>query len=249
MGLPPEERVTIQLADEVSAVMDLLNQLREEAQILLRGPMNSDTTVQLTGIRRSMIRLHGSLTPRSRPRQSFLVRTGGTTYGMDLYREVALSRVADGIVYLDLALKAIDRATVPDPAGSTVGDARGIDFRPNPAGARTPAELVAVLRDFRVWAGEPSYREMSDRNRGKPAASTICTALRSGELPKFDMVAAVVTGCGGGKEDLERFASAWRAVRTGMQPLPVRPRDEADVRDACGKLHQLAARHVAEAAS
>lgn len=51
---------------------------------------------------------------------------------------------------------------------------------------------------------------------GKPAEPTICMALTGDRLPKLDMVMAIVTGCGGGDEDKQRFASAWRAIRTGV---------------------------------
>jgi hypothetical protein len=200
------------LLEEAMSVSDALTRLRGDAQELLRGPMNRDTARQLAVIRRGVVRhrehINGIVAAAGNS------RIIGDNPVVDVF-ELTRVRIADVIVYLDLAAKAVDQAAGPDPAGSAVGDADGLDLRPNPAGARTPAGLVAVLRDYRVWAGEPSYREMSERNNGRPASSTIYTALSSDELPKLDMVMAIVIGCGGAKEDQERFASAWRAIRTG----------------------------------
>ena len=43
--------------------------------------------------------------------------------------------------------------------------------------------------------------------------STIWEALRSDEMPRLEVVLAVVAGCGGGEDDQRRFATAWRAIR------------------------------------
>jgi hypothetical protein len=208
-------RTSNRLLEDAMAVSDTLTRLRGDAQELLRGPMNRDAARELAVISRGVIRQREHIN-----RIASLNSRAPNPAATNAYVELTRARATDAITYLDLAAKAIDQAAGPDPAGSAVGDVSGLDLRPDPTGARTPADLVAVLRDFRVWAGEPSYREMSDRNNGRPAASTIYTALSSDELPKLDMVTAIVTGCGGGKEDQARFASAWRAIRTGATTTP-----------------------------
>jgi hypothetical protein len=97
-------------------------------------------------------------------------------------------------------------------------DVEGIDLRPDPLTARTPAELAEALREYRIWAGEPPYRTMAARARQKIAASTMCTALgHPDRLPRLEVVLAIVAGCGGPAEDQQRFATAWRQVRTGRR--------------------------------
>jgi hypothetical protein len=82
-----------------------------------------------------------------------------------------------------------------------------------------------TLRMYRIWAGNPSYRVMQLRCSNRFAASTICTALRSDELPTQDMVRAIITACGGPDEHLHAFVSAWRRLKmpgqaTGQLPSP-----------------------------
>jgi hypothetical protein len=69
------------------------------------------------------------------------------------------------------------------PTWEAVTDAVGHDLCPDPLIAQTPAELVDALRRFRVWAGEPSFRQMAANSRQRAAASTLCAALSSKALP------------------------------------------------------------------
>ena len=101
---------------------------------------------------------------------------------------------------------------VPEP----IPDAEGYDLRPDPLAVRTPADLVAALQHYREWAGKPSFRVMAARTRQKAAASTLCTALGSGEFTRLDVVVAVIAGCGGSEEDQRRFATAWRRIQLGQ---------------------------------
>jgi hypothetical protein len=97
--------------------------------------------------------------------------------------------------------------------GSPAHDVPGCDLRPDPSGARTSAELIDALRQFRTWAGNPSYRDMERACSGRPVASTMCRVLGRGQLPaRFEVIDAIITACGGEEEDRERFASAWRRL-------------------------------------
>lgn len=99
-------------------------------------------------------------------------------------------------------------------------DAPGLDLCPNLNAVSTAAEFMDALRMFRVWAGEPSYREMERRCGGRFAASTICTALKVSKLPSLPLVQSAVIACGGREEHQQSFSSAWRRLR-GLQQEPV----------------------------
>jgi hypothetical protein len=87
---------------------------------------------------------------------------------------------------------------------------------PDPLMADTAAELVDTLRRYRIWAGEPSFRQMAVDSHQLAAASTLCAALNGEALPTLDVVQGVVIGCGGSEEDQKRFAAAWRRIRLGQ---------------------------------
>lgn len=42
--------------------------------------------------------------------------------------------------------------------------------------------------------------------------STMYNAMNGEALPKFDVMKAIIIGCGGDEDDLKAFASAWRRV-------------------------------------
>lgn len=93
-----------------------------------------------------------------------------------------------------------------------IPDVPGQDLRPDPGDANTSAEFLDCLRNYRTWAGNPSYRVMARRCRHRFAASTICTALRGESMPSLDMVLAIVAACGGSEQHQREFASAWRRL-------------------------------------
>jgi rubredoxin len=107
------------------------------------------------------------------------------------------------------AAQQAKKAHVPEPPA----DAAGYDLKPDPLAARTAAELVVALRVYRIWAGEPSFRDMASQARQAVAFSTMCTALKSDELPPLKVVVAIVAGCNGSTEDQQRFATAWRLIK------------------------------------
>jgi hypothetical protein len=84
---------------------------------------------------------------------------------------------------------------------------------PDPLRASTPAEFAAALARFRRWAGEPSFREMARQGRPAVSPSTLATAVHAERLPTLRVVSAFVTACGGGPEEVARFATAWRRIR------------------------------------
>lgn len=108
----------------------------------------------------------------------------------------------------------------PDNAVRTNGtrarptpDVPGQDQRPNPRRVRTAAEFVEALRQFRIWAGNPSFRDMARNCDRQMGYSTMCAVLRKDELPRrLEVVEAIITGCGGSDEDRQRFATAWRRL-------------------------------------
>jgi hypothetical protein len=113
------------------------------------------------------------------------------------------------------------RVSVGDPDtsfASLIHDADGFNLRPDPLGAQAPAELVAMLRTYWTWAGQPSFRQLARRSNGVAAASTFCMMLRSEKLPPFSRMLAFVQACGGSEEDQRRFATAWRCISLSEGP-------------------------------
>ena len=107
----------------------------------------------------------------------------------------------------DNAIRANGARARPTP------DVPGQDQRPNPRRARTSAEFVEALRQFRIWAGNPSFRDMARNCDHQMGYSTMCAVLRKDELPRrLEIVEAIITGCGGSDEDRQRFATAWRRL-------------------------------------
>ncbi|TDD71582.1 hypothetical protein E1262_05380 [Jiangella aurantiaca] len=89
-----------------------------------------------------------------------------------------------------------------------------LDFtRPDPALARTGADFIVYLRRLKLWAGDPSFRELQRRS-GVPA-STLSDALnrKLARLPRLDVIRAFVSACGVGLADQARWVATWRALR------------------------------------
>jgi hypothetical protein len=114
--------------------------------------------------------------------------------------------------------QARHRRADPDPAvRAVVPDPPGVSLCPDPATVHTPGQFMEALRMYRVWAGKPSYRVM-ERQCGRCfAASTICTALQSDNLPSLNMVQAIIVACGGSEKDQSAFATAWRRLTMPQQ--------------------------------
>jgi hypothetical protein len=145
--------------------------------------------------------------------------------GNDAFEREAVRLLLENRVTVDQLVEALRIVLAPHQrhlkakrahAPVLPADTAGHDLKPDPLAARTPAELVDALRSYRVWAGEPSFRDMANQAGQVVAASTLCTALKNDGLPPLKVVVAIVTGCGGSTEDQERFATAWRRLRLGI---------------------------------
>jgi hypothetical protein len=95
------------------------------------------------------------------------------------------------------------------------------ELRPDPARAANPAQFMELLRQFRIWAGRPSYRDMAAVDH-RFTGSALHAALGRDELPhRHEMIDAIVAGCGGSDEDRRMWATAWRQL--AMQPASRAP--------------------------
>ena len=109
---------------------------------------------------------------------------------------------------------------IPDTGPSVqppVPDRPGANLRPDPGEAGTVAEFLECLRNYRTWAGSPSYRVMSRNCKRRFAPSTLCTALGGETLPGLEMVLAIVSACGGTAQHRSEFATAWRRLAIPQQ--------------------------------
>ncbi|QKW32529.1 hypothetical protein HUT17_05215 (plasmid) [Nocardiopsis flavescens] len=98
------------------------------------------------------------------------------------------------------------------PSGRILPDAVGHDLRPDPMTATTPAEFMELLRRYRIWSGQMSYREMALRSGRTVAASTFCTALRRDQLPKQSLLRTIIEVCGGTLAEQQTWVTAWRRL-------------------------------------
>jgi DNA-directed RNA polymerase subunit RPC12/RpoP len=121
-------------------------------------------------------------------------------------------------------------------APATIPDLRGHDRRPDPLLATTQHDFVAVMRAYRVWAGEPSLRVMEERCGNKISYSTFRNMLNAAVVPKLSSLQVFVEVLGGTAEDVQRWTTAWR--RFAMQGC--RPAEQAN--DG-GKVVRLARAH------
>jgi hypothetical protein len=104
--------------------------------------------------------------------------------------------------------------------GQQVGDASGFDLKPDPLTATTPEEYLTALRHYRAWSGDPSWRRMATQAGQAVVHSTMYAAMHGDTLPRFEVVRAIIIGCGGGQDDLKAFATAWRRIVTGKTTHP-----------------------------
>ncbi|GGT11150.1 hypothetical protein ACFFV7_35745 [Nonomuraea spiralis] len=105
----------------------------------------------------------------------------------------------------------------PGPAdrpGGAIADLKGFnDLKPDPLTARTPMQFVELMKDYRIWAGEPSYRELVRRSGKAFGASSLCEALNSPRLPPEKLVRAFIWACSNSESDVQVWVTAWRQLR------------------------------------
>ncbi|WP_067964328.1 hypothetical protein [Nocardiopsis trehalosi] len=95
-----------------------------------------------------------------------------------------------------------------------IEDLEGYEQRPNPLDAHTPAQFVEAMQRFRVWSGEWSLRQLERYCGGAVSRSTFHTTLaNTRELPKFVVLCAFISACGGGEDEIQRWVTAWRRLR------------------------------------
>lgn len=100
-----------------------------------------------------------------------------------------------------------------------INDVSGFDQKPDPLTANTSAEFVQALLKYKFWSGNPSWRTMARNANHIVVHSTMYAAMNSDALPKFEVMKAIIIGCGGGEEDLKAFATAWRRIG-GLVTMP-----------------------------
>jgi hypothetical protein len=93
-----------------------------------------------------------------------------------------------------------------------ISDACGYELKPDPLSTTAPAEFIDCLWRYKAWSGDPSWRNMANRAGQVVVHSTIYAAMHGTALPKHDVVRAIITGCGGGNDDLVAFITAWRRL-------------------------------------
>jgi hypothetical protein len=120
------------------------------------------------------------------------------------------------------------RSTLGTAASQQINDVSGFDQKPDPLAATTPAEFVQTLWKYKSWSGDPSWRSMARNANQIVVHSTMHSAMKSDSLPKFEVMKAIIIGCGGGDEDLKAFASAWRRIRGPAPGDSARPADSVE---------------------
>jgi hypothetical protein len=80
--------------------------------------------------------------------------------------------------------KSGSRKSRQRPTRIMITDPPGCELRPDPREVQNSPELMGALRRYRIWAGEPSFREMATATGRRVAASTLCSALGC-DAPRF----------------------------------------------------------------
>jgi len=83
---------------------------------------------------------------------------------------------------------------------------------PNPASAQTAEEFLALMREYRVLAGQPSFRVMSKRVNGFYAHSTFAAIGNKQTLPGLPLLAAYIEACEGDDTDVQAWKTAWQRL-------------------------------------
>jgi hypothetical protein len=138
-------------------------------------------------------------------------------------RQLAMAReefIADRTRWIGERMAAqATREARPKPRETAPGAVPDLDtsLRPDPRNAASPADLMSMLRQFKVWSGNPGFRQIAAGAGNRYSASALHAALKADHLPrKHELIDAIVQGCGGSEEDRRMWAQAWRQL--AMQP-------------------------------
>jgi DNA-binding SARP family transcriptional activator len=84
---------------------------------------------------------------------------------------------------------------------------------PDPLEARTPDQFLRALSSYRAWSGAPSLRKIERACGHEISIATMSSSLRGAKLPPLRTVQAIVRGCGGTPQHIQRFTDAWQMLR------------------------------------
>jgi len=104
-----------------------------------------------------------------------------------------------------------------------IPDAEGRDLRPDPSQAQTAFQFMDCLRTYRLWCGAPSFRKMAIRCRHAKTASPLREALVADDLPKLDVLQAILEGLEAPPRDRELFIQAWQRLSLAADLTGGRP--------------------------
>ncbi|MEU8007059.1 hypothetical protein AB0B66_38350 [Catellatospora sp. NPDC049111] len=97
------------------------------------------------------------------------------------------------------------------------------DETPSPETIQSLADLTRELRRVRIWAGEPSFRDLKKRAAGvQPKgrhlpSSTAHDLLEGKRMPKQEIMETYLLACG--VEDLRPWIKAWRRLKEDQRGL------------------------------
>lgn len=96
-----------------------------------------------------------------------------------------------------------------------VSDPPGKDLRPDPDAITTVPQLLAAMRLYHMWSGNPRLVVLAHRCRHRVSASTFRRALEGDALPSLPVLHDLIGACGSTPEYRERFEQAWHKVAAG----------------------------------
>jgi tetratricopeptide (TPR) repeat protein len=105
-------------------------------------------------------------------------------------------------------------------------------------------EFVLALRALKVSVGNPSLQEL--RRKSGVARSTLADALnpRRAELPRLDVVLALVRACGCGPEEAEQWRARWRRAAQDADEVRLRRPAQPDAAQAAGEAPRKGRNHL-----
>lgn len=114
-----------------------------------------------------------------------------------------------------------------DETKRLIEDVSGHDLKPDPLRASSPEELETMLREFWLWAGRPSPRDVARASGGAFSHGTISKLLlETSDRPpplKLAYVQGCIRGCLGDEEEIRRWTTAWRMVHLSNGRQSARP--------------------------